>query len=191
MAAVIVLKSDYDFWTEATIQKTIKWILAGKAEIVEQDETKEIGSVTFKIKMPLIVRLLEFAGFKAKREEVPFSANAVYQRDRNLCQYWHKDENGKRYQHRCTVNDRTIDHVIPVSRGGKSSFGNCVCACRTCNEKVKKNRTPAEAGLKLVREPQEPKRDKSVWVRITFPYNPGKVAHRIYFEKYLKGQIAY
>ena len=191
MVSVIVLKSDYDYWSEASLKKAVKWILANKAEIVEHDETKEIGSMTFRIKMPLIVRLLNFVGFKPKHEEVPFSANAVYQRDRNICQYWHKDENGKRFKYRCTVDDRTIDHVIPVSRNGKSGFANCVCACRTCNEKIKKNRLPKEAGLELIRKPEAPKRDKSVMVKIVFPYNPKKKTHNIYLEKYLGGKFVY
>lgn len=191
MSSVLVLTAANDYWAEVSVKKALKWAVAGKINILEQDDSQEVGSMTFKIKLPLIVQLLEWMGYKPKREEVSFSANAVYQRDRNFCQYWHKDENGKRFKHRCTVDDRTIDHIMPVSRGGKGGFLNCVCACRHCNERIKKNRTPKEAGLVLIQEPKVPKRSRDDWVRITFPFRPGKKTHTIYLEKYLGGMIRY
>lgn len=48
-----------------------------------------------------------------------------------------------------------IDHVLPVSRGGRSSWANTVTACRRCNQR-KANHTPAEAGMRLLFEPQPP-----------------------------------
>lgn len=191
MASVIVLKSDYDFCREASLQKVLKWFIAGKIDIVEEDEEREIGSLTFRIKVPLIVRLVNFFGYKPKSEEVPFSSNAVYERDRNICQYWHHDEMGKRFKYRCTIEDRTIDHVIPTSRGGRNNFENTVCACRSCNELIKKNRTPEEAGMELIRQPFVPTKDRGVIVKISFPFNPKKRSHQLYLEKYLGGSIAY
>jgi hypothetical protein len=49
----------------------------------------------------------------------------------------------------------TIDHVIPSSRGGKSSFENCVASCKDCNSK-KNNCTPSECKMPLRRQPFRP-----------------------------------
>jgi 5-methylcytosine-specific restriction endonuclease McrA len=49
----------------------------------------------------------------------------------------------------------TVDHVIPRSRGGEDTWENLVCACIKCNNK-KGDRTPEEAGMKLLRKPMKP-----------------------------------
>lgn len=49
----------------------------------------------------------------------------------------------------------SIDHILPRSRGGRSSFENTVCACKPCNSK-KANKTPAEAGMRLRVKPARP-----------------------------------
>ena len=83
--------------------------------------------------------------------------------------------------YKCTETDRTIDHVIPISRGGKKNdFKNAVCSCRNCNELIKRNRTPNEAGLKLIKYPTEPKRIIGDRVIKHFAYNPNKEAHRAF-----------
>src|SRR5215470_4698227 len=74
------------------------------------------------------------------RQEVKFSRHNIYIRDGNRCQYC---------GHKFPSSELSLDHVIPLSRGGTSSWENIVCSCLKCNVK-KGNRTPAEAGLKLV-----------------------------------------
>jgi 5-methylcytosine-specific restriction endonuclease McrA len=183
--SVIVLNRNYEFWTEAPIKKVLKWFCQDKIEIVVTHETEEVGSVTFRIKMPLVVRLLNFVGYKPKSEIIPFSQEAIFNRDNNVCQYYHKDEMGKKFRYKCNFEDRTVDHVIPVSQGGKSEFRNCVCACRTCNEILKKNKTPREAGMELIRIPVIPKRDKHSYVQATFTFNPKNLAHVKYLRDVL------
>lgn len=180
--AVVVLNRNYEYWDEVSLKKVLKWIMQDKIEIVASDETAEVGSVTFKIKMPLVVRLLHFVGFKPRTTTIAYSQEAVFQRDNFVCQYYHKDENGKKFRHKCTADELTLDHVVPVSRGGKSSFLNCVTSCRHCNEKIKRNRTPAEAGLELIRLPTVPKRDKNSYVIMRFNFNPNKLAHKKFME---------
>jgi CRISPR/Cas system Type II protein with McrA/HNH and RuvC-like nuclease domain len=48
-----------------------------------------------------------------------------------------------------------LDHVIPRSRGGQSAWDNVVCSCHRCN-RIKGGRTPAEAGMRLLRQPFRP-----------------------------------
>jgi 5-methylcytosine-specific restriction endonuclease McrA len=186
MSSVIVLNKNYQFWTEASIHKVLKWYSLNKIEIVLVDESEEIGSVELRIKMPLVVRLLNFIGYKPKRTTIPYSAEAVYKRDDYTCQYWHRDENGRRVKYRCTPEDKSIDHVLPISRGGlTNTFENSVCACKHCNITVKRNRLPSEVGLELIRKPFVPKRNKDEMVIMKFSYNKDKLSHNVYLQKFL------
>lgn len=70
----------------------------------------------------------------------------LFQRDRNICLYC-----GRQFPAR----ELTRDHILPVSRGGASLWENCVTACRSCNQR-KDDRTPEEAGMKLLAVPYTP-----------------------------------
>lgn len=86
---------------------------------------------------------------KSRRYEkgVPLLTNrTLFQRDRNLCLYC-----GVQF----TNNFLTRDHIVPASRGGLSVWENCVTACRDCNQR-KDDRTPEEAGMKLIAVPYTP-----------------------------------
>jgi 5-methylcytosine-specific restriction endonuclease McrA len=94
------------------------------------------------MKLPLVIRLIKIIR-SIYKSHVPFTKKNVMVRDRQLCVY-------------CKTNkELTIDHVIPVSRGGKSTFENCVTACKPCNNK-KGSRTPREAKMFLKRQPYAP-----------------------------------
>lgn len=87
-------------------------------------------------------RTRRFAG-----DNAPLLTNrTLFQRDRNLCLYC-----GRQY----SAGDLTRDHVMPASRGGASVWENCVTACRGCNQR-KDDRTPEEAGMKLLAVPYIP-----------------------------------
>lgn len=185
---VVVLTASYVYWGERSLKEALKLIVRGKVEIVEADESREIragisrNGVTFKIPAPLVIRLLNFVGYKIKKEKVNFSEEAVYIRDGNICQYFHTDENGRRFKYKCMETEKSIDHVLPLSRGGKNCFTNCVCCCKEHNTRVKRNRTPGEAGLVLIRKPFVPVRRKGDMAIITFSFNPGNKAHVAYYQ---------
>lgn len=194
MTSVVVLTRDFQFWEEIDIEsegrkRFWKLLLKQKIEILASHETEEIGTTAFKVKKPLIVRLLKFVGYKIKTETIGFSPEAVYRRDENTCQYWHYDLYGKPFKYVCKPGERTLDHLIPKSKGGQNSFENCICACHDCNVNIKKDRTVKEAGLKLIRVPFVPKQNKGDFAVIRFAYNPEKISHRIYVEKILGGEI--
>ena len=63
-------------------------------------------------------------------------------RDRHACAY-------------CGRHATTVDHVLPQSRGGESTWLNAVAACAPCNHR-KANRTPQQAGMSLVAAPRQP-----------------------------------
>ena len=73
-------------------------------------------------------------------------ANVLW-RDMRRCQYCYKHHDDR---------ELTLDHVIPKSRGGLNTWTNIVTACKDCNQK-KGNKTPAEANMRLYRQPVKPK----------------------------------
>ncbi len=201
MTSVVVLTSGFQFHAEVSIEKFWSWLVKEKIHVVaSHDGNKtyvEYGrpkmSVdqaisTFKVRRPMVVQLLKFKGYCPKTEVVGFNKQAVFERDNNVCQYWHYDDNRRKYKHKCNPPERTMDHIIPKTQGGDHGFLNCVCSCRHCNIDIKKGRTPKEAGLKLIREPFIPKRNKRSYVQFKFPYDSNKLSHRIYMKHILKAE---
>ena len=86
---------------------------------------------------------------------VPFSRANIYARDDHSCQYC-----GEVFP----TAELTFDHVVPVAQGGRKDWENIVTCCITCNRR-KGGRTPAEAGMHLIRVPKRP--DKAPAIRIT------------------------
>jgi 5-methylcytosine-specific restriction endonuclease McrA len=104
-----------------------------------------IKSVALRIRVPEVIVLLTYDAIPKK--EVPFTRRNLYQRDRYSCQYCGK---------RTPKEELTIDHVVPRSKGGRTSWRNCVLACVDCNVR-KGSRTLEAAGMKLVRAPLKPR----------------------------------
>jgi hypothetical protein len=186
--SVIVLTSHHQFWGERSLNDVIRLYFRGKIEIIKSDDSKYIhagiskNGITFKMPIPLVVRLLNFFGYKYKTEKVDYSDEAVYKRDKNICQYYHIDNKDHKYKYKCSAIDRSIDHVIPRSKGGKTSFENCVTCCKWHNVEIKKNRFLQEVGLELLRKPFAPSHKKGDMVIINFSFNPNNKAHKAYCE---------
>lgn len=189
---VICLTNREAFWGERTLHDAIKLIHTGKAVVVRADTSRLIHSginrqgVVLKMPAPLVIKLVSFWGYIIKTEKIEWSKEAVFERDRNICQFVHRDAKGKRYQHVCTELDRTMDHLVPRSRGGKNTFINTVTSCVACNIKLKKNKTPLEAGMELIRLPGIPRSRKGDMAIISFAFNPNKKSH-VAFQQYLAG----
>ena len=118
-----------------------------KAEVVE----KSAKLINDYYPSPVVIRLTRFA-------PVPFvnvvlTRKNVYLRDNGTCQYCGHNGGGL-----------TIDHVVPKSKGGVETWENIVVACVRCNNK-KGDRTPAESGMKLIRDPYRP--PSSLYLQIT------------------------
>lgn len=86
------------------------------------------------------------------RHSIGFSFRAVHQRDHWTCAYCGRSVSKTP---RCAALLATVDHIVPVSRGGASSWLNLVSACKGCNGR-KADRTPEEAGMGLRFEPYNP-----------------------------------
>jgi 5-methylcytosine-specific restriction endonuclease McrA len=103
-----------------------------------------VQAVAWRMRIPEVIVLRRCDRFS--RPRVVFSRRNLFRRDRNSCQYCGK---------RCSTEDLSIDHVVPRSLGGQSSWANCVVACMRCNAR-KGNRTLEEAGMQVFRAPKEP-----------------------------------
>jgi 5-methylcytosine-specific restriction endonuclease McrA len=118
-------------------------LFLGKIEILEEYE-HDIRSVSVVIKAPAVVRLLRF--FRPGRRSPPLSRGNILARDNFQCQYCSRE---------LTVKEATLDHVVPRSQGGKTTWENIVCCCAACNRK-KGGRTPKEARMALLSKPVRP-----------------------------------
>lgn len=138
---VLVLNQDYAPLAVAREPRALALIGRGKAELLERG-VLPIQTSSCMIDRPSVIRLISFV--KRPRPHVRFSRQNVFKRDGFVCQYC-----GARPQR------LTIDHVIPVSRGGKDVWTNVAAACLRCNHK-KGAKTPDEARMVLARKPIEP-----------------------------------
>jgi 5-methylcytosine-specific restriction endonuclease McrA len=104
-----------------------------------------IHTVRFELAVPRVIRLLRYD--RLPKTRVRLNRRNLFTRDGNRCQYC-----GRKFK----TTELSIDHVVPRSRGGRTLWPNVVCACMTCNVR-KGGRTPAEAGMTLVRQPVQPR----------------------------------
>ena len=116
-----------------------------------------IRTEKLKIRVPEIIILTVYSKSVAKK--VPFSRQNVYKRDKYTCQFCGR-QLGK--------SECSLDHVIPRSKGGKSSWENCVLSCFACNQK-KGDSSLKECGMTLLKEPVAPK-----W-ELLVPPSPGRM----------------
>jgi 5-methylcytosine-specific restriction endonuclease McrA len=128
-------------------QRAVKMYWEDRVDIVTEDQQGRIlHSPSFEMGMPRVVRAKNYV-VKRMRKSVPCSRRNVAIRDRSLCQYC-----GTLLH----LSEYTLDHVIPRSKGGTTTWENTVLACVECNHR-KDGRTPAEAGMRLLHAPIEPK----------------------------------
>jgi 5-methylcytosine-specific restriction endonuclease McrA len=113
-----------------------------------------VRTVTFDIRVPRVIRLLTYD--RLPRQRVQFNRRNLFARDENRCQYC-----GRRFP----TSELSLDHVVPRSQGGDTSWINVVCACTSCNKR-KGGRTPVEARMRLIKHPEEPKRSPVIRMKL-------------------------
>jgi len=147
MERVLVLNASFEPLSLVSVKRAVVLLITDKAEVVEQDVERKLHSERIAIDVPLVIRLVQYVTIPHGLS-VPFSRKAVIARDAHMCQF-------------CGTSNGplTIEHVQPRSKGGQTSWENCVAACARCNHR-KANRTLAEAekiGLVLRRKPARPR----------------------------------
>lgn len=126
-------------------QRALQLFFSGKVEVVEESH-QEVRSVSIAIRVPLVIRLIRYLPPQKRKNIVRFSRSNLFLRDQFSCQYCRKKP---------PHSQLTMDHVVPVVKGGEKSWENIVTACRPCNLK-KGGRTPDEAGMQLLSTPKQP-----------------------------------
>jgi 5-methylcytosine-specific restriction endonuclease McrA len=141
-AKVLILNQNYEPMSVINVKKAIVLLYLGKAELIAAHDGREVHAVSVAMPFPSILRLSVFVRVPYKK--IVLSRKNILRRDGHRCQY-------------CGRSDipLTLDHVIPLSRGGEDTWENLVCACVRCNNR-KGDQTPEEAQLSLKRTPVRP-----------------------------------
>ncbi len=116
-----------------------------------------VRTVRLEVMVPRVIRLLFYD--RMPRHALRLNRHSIFARDEHRCQYCGT---------RLPGSQLSLDHVVPRSRGGGTTWENVVCACLTCNVK-KGGRTPKEARMKLMRSPFRPKRSPLLSMKLRNP----------------------
>ncbi len=115
------------------------------SDLSVQSHHETVGLTNRMIRIPRVIILAAYD--RVPKRHVRFSRYNIYLRDGNTCQYC-----GKRHSR----SDLNLDHVVPRSEGGKTVWENVVTSCIPCNRR-KGVHSPAEVGMKLIRQPSRPR----------------------------------
>jgi 5-methylcytosine-specific restriction endonuclease McrA len=138
---VLVLNQDNSPISVCTIQRAFLLTYLNKSELVKPANGFKLHSVSKSFPMPAVIRLNKYVNVPYKG--VTLTRQNVFKRDNLTCQY-------------CgTAKDLTLDHVIPRSKGGKTSWDNLTTACKRCNAK-KGDETPEKVNMILKIKPFKP-----------------------------------
>jgi 5-methylcytosine-specific restriction endonuclease McrA len=126
-----------------------------RSRAFKQEDDDWVRTVSSEIQVPRVIRLTDYD--RLPKQTVKFNRRNIFARDNNQCQYC-----GKKFP----TSELSLDHVVPRSQGGISSWENIVCACVACNVR-KGGRTPKEASMALYRKPEKPKRSPMLNLKLT------------------------
>jgi len=138
---VLVLNASYEPINVCAARRALVLVLKGVAAAEELSQSL-IYSSRQALPMPSVIRLLEYR--RIPHQTRSLSRKNILMRDRYTCQYCHRT---------MPSGELTLDHVIPRSRAGETTWENLVACCHPCNNR-KGSRTPEEAGMKLARAPR-------------------------------------
>jgi 5-methylcytosine-specific restriction endonuclease McrA len=160
-SAVLVLNRNYQPVHVTSVKRALSLLYLGVAKAIDTQYRlyefadwaalsasaphDSIHTIDRRIRVPRVVVLSAYEYLPKGR--VRFSRLNIYARDHDTCQYC------ARQLPRAELN---LDHVVPRSQGGKTSWENVVCSCVPCNLR-KGGRTPAQAGMKLLKVPMRPR----------------------------------
>ena len=113
-----------------------------------------VKTPNYPIEVPEIIVLAEYGDIPQRH--MNYSKYSVFKRDKYTCQYCGAQPGRESV---------TVDHVTPKSRGGKTTWTNCVTSCEPCNA-TKADSTPDEAGMKLRSKPTKPEPVKLLRAKI-------------------------
>jgi 5-methylcytosine-specific restriction endonuclease McrA len=145
MSRVLLLTQSFQPHKVISWDRAVTMIYTDKAEVVETTDEVLYRNGETVIHMPSVIRLLK--AISGMKRAVKFSRVNVFTRDGFRCCYCGSPKK---------MGELNYDHVIPRHLGGKTVWENIVASCYPCNGR-KANRTPEQAGMKLLRRPHKPK----------------------------------
>jgi 5-methylcytosine-specific restriction endonuclease McrA len=153
---VLVLNATYEPINVCTVRRAVVLLLKEKAEVLEHAEWS-LHSSSRTVPRPMVIRLVSYAPVPRDTHRRKITRRAVFARDSWTCQYCGSRAN------------LTVDHVIPRSKGGGSSWENIVASCAPCNRR-KGDRFMAQVGMRLRRRPGTP--GPQVFIQVASPTIP-------------------
>jgi 5-methylcytosine-specific restriction endonuclease McrA len=138
---VLVLNASYEPINICAARRALVLVLKGVAS-AEEESQAHVYSARHSIRVPSVIRLLEYR--RIPHQTRALSRKNILMRDRYTCQYCHRT---------LPSSELTLDHVVPRSRAGETTWENLVACCHPCNNR-KGSRTPDEANMKLSRAPR-------------------------------------
>ena len=132
-------------------QDAVQAVFLDRVSVLSEYDT-EVRSPSLTMKLPSVIALKDYIP-SARRPA--FTRFNVFLRDAFVCQYCSE---------RHPAHDLTFDHVVPRSRGGRTTWDNVVTACRRCNTR-KGSRSPESAGMPLLYVPYVPDRHEHFILR--------------------------
>ncbi|MCW2861579.1 MAG: endonuclease [Actinoallomurus sp.] len=143
---VLVLNASYEPLHKVDVRHAVRMLVRGVAVVEEAVEGRRIGHFP----LPRVLRLVRYVTMRWRHGHRPsWSKHGLRSRDGDRCGY-------------CGAGGDTVDHIVPRSRGGATSWENTVLACGACNSR-KRDRTPVEAGMRLLLIPRVPR-----WTELMF-----------------------
>jgi len=141
--------SNYDFQSWCEVSQ-----LRGTAKQHQEDWVR---GANFEIQVPRIIRLVRFE--RSHAHGLRLNRRNLFARDGHRCQYCGQS---------LPLSQLSLDHVVPRSRGGTTTWENVVASCLHCNTK-KGGRTPQEARMKLMRQPTRPSHNPVLALKLGNP----------------------
>src|SRR3954452_6371366 len=153
---VLVLNATYEPINVCTVRRAVVLLLKEKAELLEHwAEDLRGGSAT--VPRPAVIRLVSYVRIPRDTHRRKITRRAVFARDGWMCQYCGSRSN------------LTVDHVVPRSKGGASSWENIVASCAPCNRR-KGDSLPDKAGMHPRHAPRAP--GPQVFIQVASPTIP-------------------
>lgn len=145
LSGALVLNSGYEPIKVVNWRKAMILWFQDKVEVLEF-HSATVASASQSFRLPAVMRLKQYIRPYLSLT-VRLSRQNIFLRDNHTCQYCRV---------KFTEKKLTIDHVVPLSKGGRHEWTNVVTACSSCNNR-KGDKTPEKANLRLLSRPEKPR----------------------------------
>jgi 5-methylcytosine-specific restriction endonuclease McrA len=154
---VLVLNASFEPINVCTVRRAAVLVFKERAEILEHADWS-LHSESLTMPRPVVIRLVTYVKIPRNAHRRKITRRAVFARDSWTCQYC-----GHQRGH------LTVDHVIPRSKGGNSTWDNIVTCCAPCNRR-KGDRLPRQARMSPIRTPRAP--NPTIFIHVAAPRIP-------------------